>query len=70
MSFIPSPGCTRWKRPEARRFQRLCADDCGLFTAELQGAVAIRMIQPPSAGKILAFPEVGGLHHRYERRAA
>ena len=29
-----------------------------------------RRIQPPSAGKIIALPEVGGLHHRYERRAA
>jgi putative transposase len=29
-----------------------------------------RSMQPPSAGKIVAFPEVGGLHHRYERRAA
>ena len=29
-----------------------------------------RSIQPPSAGKIVEFPEVGGLHHRYERRAA
>ena len=29
-----------------------------------------RSIQPPAAGKIVAFPEVGGLHHRYERRAA
>ena len=28
------------------------------------------LIQPPLAGKIIAFPEVGGLHHRYERRAA
>jgi hypothetical protein len=28
-----------------------------------------RRIQPPSAGEILAFPDVGGLHHRYERRA-
>ena len=29
-----------------------------------------RPISPPTAGKIIAFPEVGGLHHRYERRAA
>jgi len=29
-----------------------------------------RLIQPPLVGKIIAFPEVGGLHHRYERRAA
>lgn len=29
-----------------------------------------RPIQSPSAGDIIAFPEVGGLHHRYERRAA
>jgi len=29
-----------------------------------------RPVQPPSAGEIVAFPEVGGLHHRYERRAA
>ena len=29
-----------------------------------------RPIQSSSAGNIIAFPEVGGLHHRYERRAA
>jgi putative transposase len=29
-----------------------------------------RPIQPPDAGRIIAIPEVGGLHHRYERRAA
>jgi putative transposase len=29
-----------------------------------------RPIQPPSAGTVAAFPQVGGLHHRYERRAA
>lgn len=29
-----------------------------------------RAVQPPHMGKIFAFPEVGGLHHRYERRAA
>jgi len=29
-----------------------------------------RPIQPRAAGEIVALPEVGGLHHRYERRAA
>ena len=29
-----------------------------------------RPIGPPTGGKIIAFPEIGGLHHRYERRAA
>jgi transposase InsO family protein len=29
-----------------------------------------RPVQPPEIGTIVEFPEVGGLHHRYERRAA
>ena len=29
-----------------------------------------RPIQSPAAGEVVSFPEVGGLHHRYERRAA
>jgi transposase InsO family protein len=29
-----------------------------------------RPIAPPAAGCVLAIPQVGGLHHRYERRAA
>jgi len=29
-----------------------------------------RPVHPPSAGTIVAIPEVGGLHHRYERQAA
>jgi putative transposase len=28
-----------------------------------------RRVQPHSAGKIVAFPQVGGMHYRYERRA-
>ncbi len=29
-----------------------------------------RPVQPPEAGPIISIPEVGRLHHRYERRAA
>jgi transposase InsO family protein len=29
-----------------------------------------RQVYPPTMGEILEIPEVGGLHHRYERRAA
>ena len=29
-----------------------------------------RSIQPPAMGRVVGLPQVGGLHHRYERRAA
>ena len=29
-----------------------------------------RAIHPPEMGSVVALPLVGGLHHRYERRAA
>ena len=29
-----------------------------------------RSIQPEQMGRVVALPQVGGLHHRYERRAA
>src|SRR5258708_23311940 len=28
-----------------------------------------RSIQPPELGQVVALPQLGGLHHRYERRA-
>ncbi len=31
---------------------------------------ASRSVQPPALGKAVQFPEVGGLHHHYERLAA
>jgi hypothetical protein len=30
----------------------------------------VRPIHPAAAGPIVAMPQVGGLHHRYERRVA
>ena len=29
-----------------------------------------RSVQPPTLGPVVSVPQVGGLHHRYERRAA
>ena len=29
-----------------------------------------RRVQPPELGKVVQLPQVGGLHHRYERCAA
>ena len=29
-----------------------------------------RPVQMPSSGRVMALPQVGGLHHRYERRVA
>ena len=29
-----------------------------------------RPIAPPAVGPVIATPQVGGLHHRYDRRAA
>jgi len=29
-----------------------------------------RAIQPPEVGRVVALPQVGGLHHRYERQGA
>jgi hypothetical protein len=33
-------------------------------------APTTRRVQTPPEGPVVAFPEVGGLHHRYERRVA
>jgi hypothetical protein len=29
-----------------------------------------RPVEPPGMGEIIAIPQVGGLHHRYTRKAA
>jgi hypothetical protein len=50
-----------WQNPYAERMTHLSVG---------KDAPEPRAIQPPSIGIIVALPEVGGLHHRYERRAA
>ncbi|MFN2448073.1 MAG: hypothetical protein ABR606_21125 [Vicinamibacterales bacterium] len=35
-----------------------------------QGHADQRPVAPPSAGRIVTTPQVGGLHHRYDRAAA
>ena len=32
-------------------------------------APVIRPVEPPTRGKVVALPRVGGLHHRYARAA-
>ena len=41
----------------------------GFAIRALDGNCA-RPVTPPSAGRLVAIPEVGGLHHRYDRIAA
>jgi len=38
--------------------------------ALFKDAPTSRPVMPPSAGRIVARPQVGGLHHRYDRIAA
>jgi putative transposase len=36
----------------------------------LKDCPAPRPVHPPTRGNVIAMPQVGGLHHRYERLAA
>jgi hypothetical protein len=46
-------------------------DGCSGGHVLIRGAAsAIAPIQPPNSGKVIAIPQVDGLHHRYERLAA
>ena len=45
--------------------------DCARTHLSLEKDAPIpRTVQPPEFGAVIELPEVGGLHHRYERRAA
>ncbi len=42
----------------------------GWRSAPAKDAPGLRPIQPPELGAVVELPQVGGLHYRYERRAA
>jgi Integrase core domain len=44
--------------------------DSGTHLSLAKDAPTSRRVQPVTEGDVIAFREVGGLHHRYERRAA
>jgi transposase InsO family protein len=56
-----------------RRTLRLYAEYCHRSRTHFspgKDAPELRPAQPPETGRVVAVPQVGGLHHRYERRTA
>jgi hypothetical protein len=58
----------RWHRAGFRLFWRWKSRS--RTPTEDEDAPEPRAVHPRAMGKIVELPEVGGLHHRYERRAA
>jgi putative transposase len=59
--------------PQLLRVIRSDVDYCNRTRTHLalgQDPPEPRSVQGPEVGTIIAVAEVGGLHHRYERRAA
>jgi putative transposase len=65
---VSSPS-SPWQNPYAERLIGSIRREC-LHLALEKDAPTPRRVQAPTEGRVVAFPEVGGLHHRYERRAA
>jgi hypothetical protein len=53
------PGLSLMRRPQ----------DATLVLEACFPALSGRPVAPPTAGRMIAVPQVGGLHHRYERAA-
>jgi hypothetical protein len=71
---VPGSGCpplVQLKSPTRRAFRPrgVRIDDGGHRPPRLDAPIP-RPIAMPSDGLVVAIPQVGGLHHRYERQAA
>lgn len=64
------PGTTRRRVAAETLRDWLYAHGARTHLALEKDAPMTRRVQTPTEGTVVAFPEVGGLHHRYERRAA
>jgi hypothetical protein len=53
-----------------RTGQPPCVERSRVIFSTITDSPQPRAIQPPEMGRVVAVPQVGGLHHRYERRAA
>jgi hypothetical protein len=60
--------------PDALPHYGFCIDDLyhtwRTHLSLRKDAPEARRVQPITEGNVVAMPEVGGLHHHYERRAA
>ena len=61
-SFSRQPSCAGTGKDS------VATGDANLFVGK--DSPRPRPVQLPKDGEIVELPEVGGLHHRYERRAA
>ena len=68
--------CTRVRFLRTIGLRRVLKDYVAYYTASRthlaleKDSPVPRAVAPPAAGRIIAIPQVSGLHHRYERRAA
>ena len=53
-----------------RRFVNEYYHPCRTHLSLGKDAPEPRAVEPPEAGEVIELPVVGGLHHRYTRRAA
>jgi hypothetical protein len=58
----------RRRKPPSQTWRAFLETRCHLSLAG--DAPEPRGVQGPELGEVVEFPEVGGLHHRYERAAA